>query len=254
MFPDSLTISLFRSFRTIAFVGKASDFCFANENQFTALMRPTVDQLRTSGRYVLLESFKIDEMSQFLMRELGMAPNPSVEPPKPRARNWIFLVGMAVVGGALGFAGGKLLKGNAGVDSFLWQVGAGVLALFLLLPIHEFIHGLAFKRIGAPSVGYGYSLKSMMVYAYCQKFPTTMREVAFVAVMPFVFITAGLITAWIVWPMYGVFWAMLLLMHTSGCIGDFVLINYYIKSRHRKIYTYDDIESERMTYFFEERG
>ena len=37
-------------------------------------MRPTVDQLHMSGHYRLIESFKIDEMSQFLMRELGMAP------------------------------------------------------------------------------------------------------------------------------------------------------------------------------------
>ncbi|MBC3786807.1 DUF3267 domain-containing protein [Spirosoma utsteinense] len=217
-------------------------------------MRPTVEQLHTSGQYILLESFKIDEMSQFLMRELGMVKKPNPEPQKQRTGSWIFLVGLTLAGGAFGYAGGKLLKGNAGVDSFLWQVGAGVLALFLLLPIHEFIHGLAFKRIGAPNVGYGYSLRSMMVYAYCQKFPTTMREVAFVAVLPFVLITAGLITAWIVWPTYGVFWAMLLLMHTSGCIGDFVLINYYIKTRHRRVYTYDDVEGERMTYFFEERG
>lgn len=217
-------------------------------------MRPTVDQLHTSGRYELLESFKIDEMSQFLMRELGMAPKPTPEPQKSRARNWFFLVGMAVGGGVLGFAGGKLLKGNASVDSFLWQAGAGVLALFLILPIHEFIHGLAFRRVGAPKVGYGYSLKSMMIYAYCQKFPTTMREVAFVAVMPFVVITSALIVAWFVWPAYGVFWAMLLLMHTSGCIGDFVLINYYVKNRHRIVYTYDDIDGDRMTYFFEQKS
>lgn len=215
-------------------------------------MRPTVDQLHTSGRYLLLESFKIDEMSRFLMRELGMATRPAPEPQKARARNWIFVIGMAVAGGLLGYAGGKLLKGNANVDSFLWQAGAGVLALFLILPIHEFIHGLTFKRIGAPKVGYGYSLKSMMVYAYCQKFPTTMREVAFVAVMPFVLITIALIIAWSVWPMYSVFWVMLLLLHTSGCIGDFVLINYYFKNRHRIVYTYDDIDDEQMTYFFEE--
>jgi hypothetical protein len=37
-------------------------------------------------------------------------------------------------------------------------------------------------------------------------------------------------------------------------IGDFVLINYYWKNRYRVIYTYDDIDVERKTYFFEEKS
>ncbi len=134
----------------------------------------------------------------------------------------------------------------------LGQIGVAFAGFFVLLPIHEFIHGLAFKRIGALKVGYGYSLKSLIVYAYSQNFLTTTREVAFVAVMPFLIITAGLVTGWILLPAYPVFWGFSLVIHTLGCVGDFVLINYHRKNRHRTIYTYDDVENERKTYFFEE--
>ena len=220
-------------------------------------MRPTVDQLHTSGRYVLIESFAIDEMSQFLLRELGMAPRTDQQSTKRGPQRWLFLATLALIGGVVGYAGGSLLKDQPegkGVESFVWQIGAAFIGFFALLPIHEFIHGLAFKRVGAPKVGYGYSLKSLMVYAYSQNFPTTMREVALVAGMPFLIITAGLIVGWVLLPSYALFWGLLLLIHTSGCIGDFVLINYHRKNHHRTIYTYDDVEGERRTYFFEEVG
>lgn len=216
-------------------------------------MRPTVDQLHTSGRYVLIESFKIDEMNQFIARELGMAPQVARQPKKNNWQRWLLLVGMALTGAALGYVGAASLKGQPGSgESMLGQIGAAFTGFFVLLPIHEFIHGLAFKRIGSPKVGYGYSLKSLIVYAYSQNFPTTTREVAFVAVMPFLIITAGLVAGWILLPAYPVFWGFSLLIHTLGCVGDFVLINYHRKNRHRTIYTYDDVEHERRTYFFEE--
>ncbi|RYC71665.1 DUF3267 domain-containing protein [Spirosoma sordidisoli] len=216
-------------------------------------MRPTVEELHHSGQYRLIESFKIDEMNQFIMRELGTAPSPQ----QSARQNWkktLTMMGVGAISGALGFTVTYYLVssvGKSGAGTELWEIGAAVLGLFLLLPIHELIHGLAFKYIGAPKVGYGYSLKSLMVYAYSQHFPTTMREVAFVAVMPFLVITIGLVAGWVLVPAYYVFWAGLLLIHSSACIGDFVLIRYWYRHRPRTIYTYDDVEGERMSYFFE---
>lgn len=220
-------------------------------------MRPTVDQLHSSGHYRLIESFAIDEMNQFVLRELGVAPKADPQFQKRGSQRWLVLLGLALIGGVMGYVGGSLLKDQpkgGGIESLLWQIGAAFIGFFIVLPIHEFIHGLTFKRIGAPKVGYGYSLKSMMVYAYSQNFPTTMREVAVVAVMPFLVITLGLIIGWILLTGYPLFWAILLLIHTSACIGDFVLINYHRKNRYRTIYTYDDMEGERRSYFFEQTG
>lgn len=216
-------------------------------------MRPTVDELHDSGRYRLIESFRIDDMNQFILRELGTKP-PAQQPGKRTWRDWLMLLAIAVVGGVLGFfTATGLLKGvgKPSLVLLLGQFGAALLGLFVLLPLHEFIHGLAFKRVGAPKVGYGYSVKSLIVYAYSQNFPTTLREVAFVAVMPFLVITSALLIGWLLLPAYKVFWVLLLLIHTSACIGDFALIRYWYKNRPRTIYTYDDVEDQRMTYFFE---
>jgi hypothetical protein len=132
-------------------------------------MRPTVTELHTSGHYTLVESFGIDEMNQFVMRELGARPRPERAVVRTGPKRWAGLLVLVVVGGIAGYGVGQLIAKNDGVDSFLIQMGAGVLALFLLLPVHEFIHGLAFRGVGAPSIGYGYSLKSMMVYVFEEK-------------------------------------------------------------------------------------
>lgn len=217
-------------------------------------MRPTVEQLHQSEQYVLIESFSIDEMNQFVARELGMATQ-SRQPLNKRGwRDWLRLFVIMILGAGVGYLASSMLlnlaSGNE-ISAALAQAGAGFLAFFLILPIHEFIHGLAFRYIGSPRVSYGWSLKSLMVYAYSQLFPTTMREVAFVAVMPFLVITVAGLLALVIWPAYTVLCITLLLIHTVGCLGDFALIRYYLKNRQRIIYTYDDVEGERRSYFFE---
>ena len=221
-------------------------------------MKPTIQDLHESGQYRLLESFKIDDMMQFLLREMGMAPAgapPSQGANVPDAvvggpRKWLRLGGLGVFSLVFGWFIGTSIARWVLVDSGI-QFLVGILVFFPLITIHEFIHGIFFKRIGAPRVGYGWSWKGMMAYAYAQNYVMTLREVAFVALMPFTFITLGLVAAWLVWPVYAVTWATLLFVHTFGCVGDFVLINFWRKNQHRFVFTYDDVEGERKTYFFE---
>lgn len=217
-------------------------------------MRPTIEQLHQSDRYRLIESFSIDEMLAFVQREMKLDRKPAAHPAQPSPRSLLRLAAVTLFSGLLGYTLAHWLLASVdkqAIRSGFEQAGVGFVAFFPLLPVHEFIHGLAYRRVGAPNVGYGYSVKSLMVYAYSQKFPTTLREMAFVAVMPFLLISAALLVGWLLWPACPVFWVTLLVVHTSGCIGDFVLINYWYKNRRRLIYTYDDVEGERRSYFFE---
>ena len=236
-------------------------------------MKPTIQDLYESGEYRLLESFKIDDMMQFLLREMGMAsavapPNQGADVPDAVAgglKKWLRLAGSFVLSGVFGWFVGRGITrwgnidkiGTANIEKIAGasvQFLVGILVFFPLITVHEFTHGIFFKQIGAPRVGYGWSWKGMMAYAYAQNYVMTLREVAFVALMPFVFITSSLSVAWLVWPQYAVAWATLLFMHTFGCVGDFVLINFWRKNQHRAMFTYDDVEGERKTYFFERVG
>ncbi len=226
-------------------------------------MKPTVEQLHNADRYELIDSFRIDEMAQFLTRELGMAkkePNQKSTPNK--WIGWVFLLGLAAGGGVVGYVLGSGLTGvikdsgvtQAGGISMAKQVGLAFLSFIVLLPIHEVIHAAVFKYYGATTVGFGGSWKSMIVYAYAHKFVHSGRELAWVAVMPFLVITTTLALAWVIWPQYGLFFGTTLFIHTTACVGDFVLINYQFKNRHRRIYTYDDLKEEQRSYFFAEKA
>jgi len=218
-------------------------------------MKPTIEQLHNSPNYELIESFHIDEMGKFLMRELGMKqPEKTSEKPKLTVKKLLFLLVFVGIGAAVGWGIGKLIpKSDGGLDTVFSQFSLAFLAFFVVvLPIHEGIHAIVFKALGAKKVGFGWSTKSMIVYAYAQKFTMTLRENSWVAAMPFIVITISLAVLWYLFPQWQVFWGMSLFLHTTACIGDFILIQYYLKNKQHLIYTYDDIEGEKRSYFFRE--
>lgn len=223
-------------------------------------MKPTIDELHNSGRYELINSFRIDEMGQFLAQELGLQTSAQpTKKPNNRFMTVFFLIGFLVGGGVFGYlVGGQLGKGGTGAPEVFGRAGTefglAFLGFFVLLPIHELIHAAVFKYYGAQKVGFGGSWKSMIVYAYAQRFVHNGRELFWVAIMPFLVISAGLIAGWLIWPQYGLFWGMTLFIHTTACVGDFVLIRYQAKHKGARFYTYDDIENEQRSYFFREKA
>ena len=217
-------------------------------------MKPTIEQLNTPDQYHLIESFRVDEMNAFVLRELGMATRTGTAKPSPN--KWVAGVSIVLLAGAgafVGFGLASLAKsgGTGSGWSLLGQALIGLIGFFGVLPVHEAIHGLFFRQIGAGKVGYGGSWKNLLIYAYAQHFVMTLRELALVAVMPFLLITLALGLAWAIWPVYKIVWSTMLVLHTLGCVGDFALIRYYFKNRRRPMYTYDDIEGEQRSYFFE---
>ncbi len=219
-------------------------------------MKPTIEQLHNLPNFELTDSFHIDEMGKFLMRELGMNP-PSSTPAKPKisGKSILFFAFFIGIGAAVGWSVGKLIpKSDGGFGNVALQFGLAFLCFFVvLLPIHEAIHGLVFKLLGARKVGFGWSRKSLIVYAYAQKFVMTLRENAWVAAMPFMVITTLLVILWVLFPQWPLFWGTALFFHTSACIGDFILILYYFKNKKYPMYTYDDIEDKNYSYFFREK-
>lgn len=211
------------------------------------MKKPSIDELHNPNFYSLVEAFKIDEMMVFLMKELGQKPATTS---KNITFSKIILIAlMALAGAFIGYnIGGKIKEYDVPLAQIGWAFG---FLLLVLLPIHEGIHGLVFKLLGAEKVGFGWTPKSFMVYAYSQKFVMTLKENAIVAVMPFLIITLALILGIFVMPAYKTLFISSLVLHTYGCLGDFILIKYYWKNRTKEMFTYDDIEGESMTYFFE---
>lgn len=123
----------------------------------------------------------------------------------------------------------------------------GVLAL---VPVHEALHGLAYKWVGAPQVSYGAKWDKLLFFAIADGFALGHRAFRVVALAPFVVISMGLILSLILVPTgFKLFFFTLLFIHTAVCLGDFALLNYFQRHDHTKLITVDRAQ-EDLTEFW----
>lgn len=130
----------------------------------------------------------------------------------------------------------------------------GFLLFFLLIPFHEWIHGIGYKLAGATSVSYKAEWKKMIFYAMADKFVAAKKPFVALAIAPFAVINIMLAIGVLIAP--GV-WMWLfaggLFMHTTGCAGDFALMSYFYTFWDSDPVTYDDIEG-KTSYFYIKRA
>ncbi|MFQ5445494.1 MAG: DUF3267 domain-containing protein, partial [Saprospiraceae bacterium] len=136
------------------------------------------------------------------------------------------------------------------------QLGAGTLLVFtVLIIVHEAIHGLAYKLVGAPEVSFGVNWRMLYFYAVAANFVVSRRRFIFVGLAPFVVVTIATIVALFVAPaqLKWVLWGVLL-MHTGACAGDFALLGFYEQYRHcPEMLTFDDVENKTSWFFVREK-
>jgi hypothetical protein len=132
----------------------------------------------------------------------------------------------------------------------LLQLSGGIFATFLLLlPLHELIHALSYRWYGAPNVKVIYNWRRLTACAFADNFVICGRELFWIAIMPFLVISAALLLLMVASEGADVFLATLLLLHTLACSGDFALLNYRWLHRGAELWTYDNSALQR-TYFY----
>lgn len=155
--------------------------------------------------------------------------------------------GFMLIGGVAGY------YISAGILSF-WSVilhfFAGVLLTFFLIPLHEWLHGIAYKLAGAKQVQYKANWRKFVFYALANRFPTDYTTFRLVALMPFSVITLIFVGLVFLAPAH---WHILLLSiavsHASFCIGDFVLLAYMNMHKEQGMITMD-VNEQRKTFFY----
>ncbi|MEM6346898.1 MAG: DUF3267 domain-containing protein [Bacteroidota bacterium] len=160
----------------------------------------------------------------------------------------------------LGFLGIILLfwKAIAWEDMSFWSglkyTAFGVSASLLLIPLHEAIHALAYKIVGAKKTSYDANWRQFYFMAIADKFVANRREFQVVALAPFVVISTALLTPAIFLSLpwqFGL--GALVLTHASFCAGDFGLLSYFAFRRHYEVVTYDD-KANKISFFFGKRS
>lgn len=144
---------------------------------------------------------------------------------------------------------GLLLYFPVSLSEAVRNTSLGIAFFFVLIPLHELIHGIIYKICGARHVSYHANPRKLVFYALADRFVVCYPRFMLIAFGPFIVITTGLL--FLIFQ-GGAFWAWFgwgaLLMHTSGCAGDFALASYFFVNRRRQPLTYD-IKDEAITVF-----
>lgn len=140
--------------------------------------------------------------------------------------------------------------GNFSVGDGITHLSYGLAIAFGLIPIHEFIHVLAYRSQGALNTSYDANWKKFYFMALADKFVANKKEFRVVALAPFVVISTVLIVLLFFVSQLWTFTVLgVLLTHTAFSSGDFGLLSYFDFHKDKEIVTYDDKENG-ISYFY----
>lgn len=129
----------------------------------------------------------------------------------------------------------------------------GFALAFLLVPLHEYIHVLAYRNRGAKNTSYDMNLKKFYFMAVADRFVANKKEFEYVALAPFAIISLVLIALlFVVKDNWFLTITGILLTHTAMCSGDFGLLSYFEYHKEKKPVTYDDAKN-KITYFYAQK-
>ena len=129
----------------------------------------------------------------------------------------------------------------------------GLALAFAMLPLHEYIHMLAYRSQGAKNTSYAANPKKLFFMALADRFVASKKEFEIVALAPFIVISTLLIFCLLLLnPAWRLTVSSVLLAHTAMCSGDFGLLSYFAFHKNRQPVTYDDV-AQQVSYFYGRR-
>ena len=144
----------------------------------------------------------------------------------------------------------EIESGRATVGELVTRLAYGMAIAFALVPIHELIHGLAYKGLGAPRTSYAVNIRKFSFLAMADHFVASRREFRIIALAPFVTITLAGLAVFLIAELPVRFMVLGMVMtHTAFCSGDFGLLSYFEYHGHRDPVTYDD-QASGLTLFY----
>jgi hypothetical protein len=205
-------------------------------------MALTTDKLSSSSEYKLVRQLHHDEIIDFLMQQLKQLRWPMA---------FFYGFNIMLIALIISFTAGNIAQSYINWSAYFLYLLLGLICgMVLVIPVHEILHGIAYKLIGATKVKYGADLKQMLFYASAPGFVAGKRGFYLVALTPFAIINL-LFLAGIIYGHIPLQWGSLVAFftHSTMCIGDFAMINYMASFHGKEVYTFDD-KTERTSYFY----
>ena len=208
---------------------------------------PNIDiaDLNDDEQYTLLDTLQHGNIKEFVVREL-----------EPHAL-WARIANMYQIGGLLAF----MLAGFRAFMPFFAQKESSALLYFMfgtafsftvLVVLHELIHALAYKAIGAHNISYGIQLRKFLFYVQANNQVLNYDNMKVVALAPAVVVAAVCVVGMIVFYQHSLFYSFAAVfgLHSLFCAGDMGMLSYFENRKDKCILTYDD-KAKGCSYFFE---
>ena len=206
-------------------------------------MKPDTEKLKNDPGYRQILELDFQDMIPFVLSNI-------------RSKGIFSRVYMVINAGMLGFILYAILEGFS-ASSLTWgqvikQALAGILiGSILIIPVHEGVHGLVYRLLGARKIKFGADLQQFIFYVTADRYPVSGAQIYILALSPFVVINGMTLIATFFWfPHLWLLTLFFLLSHNVMCIGDFAISNYVYGKRPNRVYSYDETEIMK-SYFFE---
>lgn len=205
--------------------------------------RPDIETLQSDPEYLLVYKLGFQDMVPFVLKQIK----------RKGPYSWLYaIVNLAMLAFILVSSISILLDHSQGWKRLLIQLALGAFTgSILVIPLHELLHGLAYRILGAKKIIFGADLMQFIFFVTAKHYVVSGREIHFLTLAPFVII--NLCTIWVtlwLFPQWILFAGVFLFSHNIMCIGDFAISNFVSKAKGR-IHNYDEPEN-KMSYFFEE--
>ena len=207
------------------------------------IMAYNVEDLQDESRFRLLKTLRYEEIVEFVFE--------NIQKTNYSTRFYYFINALLlalIIGFSIaGFKNDLFIFGNYAKFFFFGMIAGSI----LVIPLHELLHGIAYKFNGAPRIDYGADLKQGIFYVAANNYVIGKKEFKIVALTPFAVINiAAFITLSFLTPHYFIMTLFFLLFHNIMCIGDFAMLSYFLRHNDKELYTYDN-HKEKRSYIFE---
>jgi len=207
---------------------------------------PSIEELRNSNKYELIARLNHRQIKEFVINQL--AENGKI------IKIYMIYQILMILTGIFFFTRSIVLAFQSSFEPIYYTLAALVFSFSFLIVIHELLHGIALKIIGAPKVNFGGYLRKFIFYAEADSFVINRKQFAFIALTPLFVVKLITLIGIIFFFNLPVFYFLIFVMsaHSLFCAGDIGLLSVFYKNKNSEIFTFD-VKAEKTSYFYKLR-
>lgn len=210
------------------------------------MTNPTISELQNSGEYELIAQLEHHHIKQFVLEQLTNEGK--------LVKSYMYYQLLMVLIGILFLLRAVVLAFQSAPQAFYWSLASLVFCFSILIALHELLHGVALKLVGAKNIHYGAYLKKFIFYAEADRYVLNRKQFALIALTPLIVIKSIAllgILAFFGHPTAN-FFIVLMSAHSLFCAGDIGLLSLFYRNKNAEIFTFD-VKAEKRSYYYQKR-